>query len=479
MKDFKGALSGAVPNAKDINPYGETQESVAKYTEDTEKSLKALEDRYSQPNWFKVAAGFAKPQLGGFLASLGSASEAMGENVEQQRQLAVPLAEARAKLAVYQNQMGHKVKASSKIEEYQKKYPGAPLPPYLITEQTLHDPEKGAILQKNLQSEIELTRQKREFLDQQLKAGAISPEQYQTGLKDLATSASILSTNPNVAPGAPKPLGGAGNTDVAPPPAVDAGKQTDKPAEKILLTTPGSNTIAANPTTQAGNERYYKMLDEQGESHIKELSHLASDLSHGKTMRPIKDVLRYSDDPRFNNVMAILSGNGVLSGLGALIENGVHVSAAEFNASLAIPLSKIALAIKDEKEQAFAQNVYRALAQIELNNQRSIGLNPNSARNAEFSLLSNAAAHPDTLPSAARLYAKQSELGQLRNRDMYTDIQKIMRDNHPTYKLDTHSPNKSYLVATSPSQKKIMEQYDRALDAELEKYLKETGGGKK
>ena len=40
---------------------------------------KALEKRYEQPNWFKVAAGFAKPQLGGFTASLGSAAEALGK----------------------------------------------------------------------------------------------------------------------------------------------------------------------------------------------------------------------------------------------------------------------------------------------------------------------------------------------------------------------------------------------------------------
>jgi hypothetical protein len=113
-----------------------------------------------------------------------------------------------------------------------------------------------------------------------------------------------------------------------------------------------------------------------------------------------------------------------------------------------------------------------------LNNQRSIGLNPNTARNAEFGLLSNAAAHPDTLPSAARLYAKQSELNQLRNKDLYDDVTKLIAGKHKKYKVDEHSPTKMYLYQTSPSQQQIADQYDKAFDAELEKYLKATGGGK-
>lgn len=61
--------------------------------------IKSLEERYAQPNWFKIAAGFAKPQLGGFLASLGSAAEAMGENVEQARAIQPTIAMMRAEIA--------------------------------------------------------------------------------------------------------------------------------------------------------------------------------------------------------------------------------------------------------------------------------------------------------------------------------------------------------------------------------------------
>jgi hypothetical protein len=69
------------------------------------KALDALEARYAQPNWFKIAADFAKPQLGGFLASLGSAAQAQGETVEQQRALAPTVAVERAKLAQMESLM--------------------------------------------------------------------------------------------------------------------------------------------------------------------------------------------------------------------------------------------------------------------------------------------------------------------------------------------------------------------------------------
>lgn len=80
-------------------PIAEMQdEALQKYQQVLEEQTGKLERRYDSPNWFKVAAGFAKPQLGGFLASIGSAAEAMGENVDQQREQEVPLAQMRIKM---------------------------------------------------------------------------------------------------------------------------------------------------------------------------------------------------------------------------------------------------------------------------------------------------------------------------------------------------------------------------------------------
>jgi hypothetical protein len=81
-----------------INPAEMPEEALQKYRDVLDEQVGKLQNRYNSPNWFKVAAGFAKPQLGGFLASLGSASEAMGENVEQQREQEVPIAQMKVQM---------------------------------------------------------------------------------------------------------------------------------------------------------------------------------------------------------------------------------------------------------------------------------------------------------------------------------------------------------------------------------------------
>lgn len=100
-----------------INPAELPEESIQKYRDTLDEQVKALQQRYSQPNWFKVAAGFAKPQLGGFLASLGSASEAMGENVELQRAQELPIAQMKVQIEQANMLLNQKQKQN---EIYQK-----------------------------------------------------------------------------------------------------------------------------------------------------------------------------------------------------------------------------------------------------------------------------------------------------------------------------------------------------------------------
>jgi len=80
----------------------------------------SLEQRFAQPNYFKIAAGFAKPQLGGFLASLGSASEAMGENVESQRAIQPTIARMRAETAAGQLPLAQRTKQQELFKEWQQ-----------------------------------------------------------------------------------------------------------------------------------------------------------------------------------------------------------------------------------------------------------------------------------------------------------------------------------------------------------------------
>lgn len=102
---------------------GESEPITGAY-EEALKQRKALADsleaRYAQPNLFKIAAGFLKPQLGGFGASLGSASEAMGENVEQQRAIQPTIAQMRAEIAAQEVPLNQQYEQQREFKEYIK-----------------------------------------------------------------------------------------------------------------------------------------------------------------------------------------------------------------------------------------------------------------------------------------------------------------------------------------------------------------------
>ena len=105
--DFVNSVIQSNVKAPVVGPEGDVSE------EDTsraalESAMKSLQQRYENPNWFNVAAGFFKPQLGGFAASLGSASEALGKWQEQQRENELPIAAMRAQLGSANKQIANK-----------------------------------------------------------------------------------------------------------------------------------------------------------------------------------------------------------------------------------------------------------------------------------------------------------------------------------------------------------------------------------
>jgi hypothetical protein len=101
-----------------VNPAELPESDIEAYKQTLEETMEALRKRYEKPNWFKVAAGFAKPQLGGFLASLGSASEALGENVEQQRAQELPIAQMKLQVQQANMLLGQKQKQNQIFQDW-------------------------------------------------------------------------------------------------------------------------------------------------------------------------------------------------------------------------------------------------------------------------------------------------------------------------------------------------------------------------
>ncbi len=103
-----------------INPAEVPLEKIQKYKDIQQEGLEALQKRYQEPNWFKVAAGFAKPQLGGFMASLGSASDALGDWTEQRRAQELPIAKMKAEIDLADVMLGQKQDQNKIYQDWRK-----------------------------------------------------------------------------------------------------------------------------------------------------------------------------------------------------------------------------------------------------------------------------------------------------------------------------------------------------------------------
>ena len=163
--DIKSPL-GEIDKAGNL-AYGENDPLTPIY-EGIKKNMDDLEARYAQPNWFKIAAGFAKPQLGGFLAGLGSASEAMGENIEQQRQLAIPLANMRTELAVKGQILARNKEVNDEIRAWQAAHPREAIPSDKLQDWSGRAPDSTGVKsllaeRTNAQKNLELSNQQRQL----------------------------------------------------------------------------------------------------------------------------------------------------------------------------------------------------------------------------------------------------------------------------------------------------------------------------
>ena len=114
----KDPLGTAIKAYAGIPLAAQSAEEFKKNLEASQTAQKALQSRYDEPNWFNVAAGFFKPQLGGFAASLGSASQALGQNEELRRSNEIPVATMRAQTAALAATYQAKQKAQGLIDAW-------------------------------------------------------------------------------------------------------------------------------------------------------------------------------------------------------------------------------------------------------------------------------------------------------------------------------------------------------------------------
>ena len=224
-------------------------------------AIKALQDRYANPNWFKVAAGFAKPQLGGFLASLGSASEAMGETVEQERAQQMPIQVLKMQAAQTAGLMKTTKDVNDEIRKWTAQHPGEQVPSHLLQDWFGRAPDSQGVKslvkeREDFQKKMELTNQSEALKAQQgnlaiqgnqlqlqgIQAeirqletdhenGLVKDSDYKKRRRDLDTRIVNLASSAGPVPKSDQPLSnqpGTSGTDILPPAMTGgAGTQTN------------------------------------------------------------------------------------------------------------------------------------------------------------------------------------------------------------------------------------------------------------
>lgn len=117
MYDIKPAINLSELNQAAIGEDPDITAQREKTLQAQEDYANALEQRFRNPNWMKVSAGFLKPQLGGFGASLGTAFDVLAEQQEQQKAIAPTIAQIRAQTAVGSENMKYDLKANEMLRE--------------------------------------------------------------------------------------------------------------------------------------------------------------------------------------------------------------------------------------------------------------------------------------------------------------------------------------------------------------------------
>ena len=235
-KDNYSGVSGTLEQQSNLPLYGATAEQMQELQDAQKEALTALEQRYAQPNWWKVAAGFAKPQLGGFMASLGSASEALGENVEQQRAQQLPISQMRAQLAQTNLLLNKNKTVTEKIEKWKKDHPNQiPSASELMEWQAEapHSPTVQAIANQQKTS-IEQQGQNLQLLRDLYSSGRITKAEYGNRLKELQNYTSV-----------PNQVAGANGVapSVAPSVTPSVTPSAEVPSVETIPTTPQKPTF--------------------------------------------------------------------------------------------------------------------------------------------------------------------------------------------------------------------------------------------
>jgi hypothetical protein len=462
-----GGLSGTMENIAKLPLYGTTDDQLQELKKSTQDALSALEQRYAQPNWFKVAAGFAKPQLGGFLASLGSASEAMGENVEQQRAQMLPIAQMRAQLAQTNLLLGKNKAVTDKIEawkaanpgrmpssaqlmEWRAEAPGSPAVQSLIEQQKTGIEQQGQTLQ--------LLQRNEENLKAQVAAGLISADEYKRRTQEnrrlidqllppvpMEGAASQSTAAPQQAPAAPQPSAEAGKETAKTINGKDISNFEIKNSFALPHNMPKDLLTAQQVIENEAVIKNAEAVEAAKRAQYINLQKLNDPLVIGvaqNSINALKDAFRTNPEM----IQDITNQVRKLGAAGSAAQAGIAVNWGPMGASISLPVEAAARGNLSQTQQNYQDAFINNLATVAYYGLLSRGISPESAGADKFRQL---LLQETGISQGAKAIAHQVDLNEAHLKhaqNLYTSIRDAIpsatasRSPAPFYEIDTQHP---------------------------------------
>lgn len=479
-------VPAGLPDMSKINYTDVTPDEAKNIQASTEKYLQDLENRYAQPNWWKVAAGFAKPQLGGFMASLGSAADALGEGVEQQRAIAPSISLMRAQLA--QQGIGMK-QGQTAAQEYAdwEKLPEAErmkkLPNLAARMASLGSPKADAankLLEGSRAQQASdisgltlFVNQKntdRQLAKELLESKSIPLSEYTARIKEIdsrkppsfITSQSLDKT---VEQGDKLPSAGGGlpppTSMIAPTESLGAGESIVEKKPKTVLSSPLNlgEEVGMTATQIAARAKQAEDYQKQGNDTYTSLQKIAAPSNFSDLVTPVDNALgllgwekegqeKAANQANARKTMNVLSG-GPFNALLASLNEGVGGKVGDLYANINAPVEKFVRANFPPELQTYAKDLALNLAKVSIAQQRLGGVSQSSGRNVEYELYGQSSPSMSSDPVSALkalLHLKTSLYNAKAHHDF---ISQIDVGKHPEYSVDSASPTRLYDITNS------------------------------
>jgi len=419
-----GGLSSLAGDPSKAPLYGEGSDEYMETIQQAQKdAIKALQDRYASPNWFKVAAGFAKPTNGNFLASLGNALEPLGENVEQERAQQLPIQELKLRIAQTSSLMKKAKDVNDEIYQWKQANPGKQVPEDKLQNwlgraassegvQSLLKEREDMMKRRELINKEQTTftaqqQQDRDLLKARRESGDISAEELKTELRRIdARNKYRPSGDTNALPTPPPDGSGKQPPDEGKlPPPISGGAQADtsgKPKQvyrpSYSLPHPQAVTapeIAANETAKAtatsvnaDPENQYKALQKINDPSVYSLAVNAN--------QSTRDAIA-SDSKTFLKVTNLVRQQG---GMANMLNKGLQMHFNGYGITVGVPIEAGLEGNLSSDELAYRDTLFSNLATSAYYNLLARGIDPSKAGEGKFAQLIAQEMNIDKAPKA-------------------------------------------------------------------------------